>query len=43
MRFIRLTAVATAAVIASALTAAPAIAHGKTKPLGTNTPGNKSS
>jgi uncharacterized surface protein with fasciclin (FAS1) repeats len=35
MRFTRLTAVATAAVIASALTAAPATAHGKTKPLGT--------
>lgn len=31
----RAAAVATAAVVASALTAAPAAAHGKTKPLGT--------
>ncbi|MGK5682296.1 fasciclin domain-containing protein [Actinoplanes sp. URMC 104] len=39
MRTIRLgkraAAVATAAIVASALTAAPAAAHGKTKPLGT--------
>jgi uncharacterized surface protein with fasciclin (FAS1) repeats len=39
MRLIRLgrrtAAVATAAVVASALTAAPAAAHGRTKPLGT--------
>ncbi|MBB4693430.1 fasciclin domain-containing protein [Paractinoplanes abujensis] len=35
MRFTRAAAVATAAIVASALTAAPASAHGKTKPLGT--------
>ena len=35
MRLTRLAAVATTAIVASALTAAPASAHGKTKPLGT--------
>lgn len=35
MRFKRATAVAITAIVASALTAAPASAHGKTKPLGT--------
>jgi uncharacterized surface protein with fasciclin (FAS1) repeats len=39
MRFLRLgkrtAAVAAAAIVASALTTAPAVAHGKTKPLGT--------
>ncbi|MBL7253527.1 fasciclin domain-containing protein [Paractinoplanes lichenicola] len=35
MRITRAAAVATAAIVASALTAAPAAAHGKTKPLGT--------
>ncbi|WP_127504036.1 fasciclin domain-containing protein [Actinoplanes solisilvae] len=35
MRFTRLAAVATTTVVASALFAAPASAHGKTKPLGT--------
>ncbi|MCO8275083.1 fasciclin domain-containing protein [Actinoplanes sp. TRM 88003] len=35
MRITRAAAVATAALVASALTAAPASAHGKTKPLGT--------
>ncbi|BAL89634.1 hypothetical protein AMIS_44140 [Actinoplanes missouriensis 431] len=35
MRFTRVTAVATAALVASALAGAPAAAHTKTKPLGT--------
>jgi uncharacterized surface protein with fasciclin (FAS1) repeats len=35
MRFKRATAIAAAAIVASALTAAPADAHGRTKPLGT--------
>ena len=35
MRFTRLAAVATAALVASTLTAAPAVAQGKSKPLGT--------